>query len=158
MGGRGPAPIPTKIKLVNGNPGRRRLNRHEPEPTIRDAVPGPPAFLDDVAAAEWDRVAPELHSLGLLSVVDESALAVYCRAVATHRKAEDWLGANSLTVVNATGSIVADPHVAIARGAATIIKGFAAEFGFTPAARSRIQVPDKKKPSEGKARFFGGTG
>ena len=31
----GRKPLPTKIKLLRGNPGRRPLNENEPEPEVR---------------------------------------------------------------------------------------------------------------------------
>jgi phage terminase small subunit len=60
----GPPPIPTKLKLLRGNPGHKRLNLVEPEPPVLPACPEPPAFITGYAAEEWRRAAPDLHVTG----------------------------------------------------------------------------------------------
>jgi P27 family predicted phage terminase small subunit len=54
-------------------------------------VPEPPPFLVGYAADEWWRVAPELHRLGLLTLVDVMPLAAYCEAYKRWRTAEELL-------------------------------------------------------------------
>lgn len=88
---RGRKPKPTNLKILAGNPGRRPLPDGEPCP---DAVlPTPPDFLDDQALREWERIAPELHQLGLLTRLDRAALAAYCQSYAHWIKAETALRA-----------------------------------------------------------------
>ncbi len=72
---RGRKPDPTKLKLLKGNPGKRAI-KNEPEPEV--CIPDPPDHLDDVAVGEWNRIAPQLEQLGLLSDIDMVALAMYC--------------------------------------------------------------------------------
>ena len=40
----GPPPTPNVIKLLRGNPGKRRI-ADEPEPQIPECVPEPPVFI-----------------------------------------------------------------------------------------------------------------
>jgi len=61
----GPAPTPNVIRMLRGNPGKRRLRR-EIDPPREPEPPQPPAFLTGDAASEWRRVAPMLHLLGIL--------------------------------------------------------------------------------------------
>ena len=42
--GQGRKTTPTKLKLLKGNPGKRGLNKDEPEPDVR--LPNPPSHLD----------------------------------------------------------------------------------------------------------------
>jgi phage terminase small subunit len=65
---RGAKPTPTYLKLLKGNPGRRAV-RAEIAPAQPESVPEPPEFLSSFARDEWWRVAPELHRLGLLTVL-----------------------------------------------------------------------------------------
>jgi phage terminase small subunit len=74
---RGRKPHPTLLKLVKGNPGHRPLTDSEPAP--RKMLPEPPAELSGDARKEWDRVAPELYRMGLLTGLDRAALAAYCQ-------------------------------------------------------------------------------
>jgi P27 family predicted phage terminase small subunit len=80
MGRRGPLPKPTKLKQLEGNPGRRKLPQNEPQPRILPEVPPPPKYLPTVAAAAWRFISQELHAVGLLTSVDEHALEQYCVA------------------------------------------------------------------------------
>ena len=56
MGYRGPIPKPSAIKRTEGNPGKRPLNRYEPQP--RTTVPRCPEHLDERAKKEWKRMVP----------------------------------------------------------------------------------------------------
>ena len=72
MGRRGPAPKPTALKRLQGNPGKRALNDSEPRPTA--TMPRCPTHLQGEARAEWRRVARGLHDAGLLTQIDRAAL------------------------------------------------------------------------------------
>lgn len=145
MGRRGPPPKPTKMKIAAGNPGRRPLNPHEPEPT-----PGPPrmpAWLSSRAKAEWKRIVPELDRLGLLTVVDMAALAAYCQAVAELEQATRTLDKEGRVctwpIVDKEGKKVGDrlkahPAVAMQRDASQRIKQYLGEFGMSPSSRTRV--------------------
>jgi phage terminase small subunit len=51
---RGRRPKPTRMKILTGNPGKRRLNENEPKP--EPSVPDCPSELGPVARQEWDRL------------------------------------------------------------------------------------------------------
>lgn len=139
--------IPTHLRLLRGNPGKRPI-KPEPEPAVPDKPPEPPAFLSEDAVNEWWRVAPELHALGLFTVIDVMPLAAYCQAYAHWIAAERALALmaagdprfNGLMITGSTGSHLANPLVKIARNAAADMLRFAAEFGMTPRARSYLDA------------------
>ena len=87
---RGPPPTPNVVKLLRGNPGKRKIGA-EPEPRIPESVPEAPLFLTGYACDEWYRAAPELHRLGLLTVLDTMPLAAYCQAYHHWRTASEVL-------------------------------------------------------------------
>lgn len=138
----GPPPQPTRIKSLRGNPGKRALNAGEPEP--RRGVPSCPSHLDPAAKKEWRRVARLLEEVGLLTLVDRAALALYCAAWARWVDAEEKLAASGPVLKSATGRYYPNPLVAISRQAARDIRAWAMEFGLTPSARSRMRavLPD----------------
>ena len=74
----GPRPQPTAKKKLHGNPGRRPLPENEPEPRMEDGIPGAPDHLDALGKKEWDRMAAELYPIGVMTVVDRTALEAYC--------------------------------------------------------------------------------
>jgi P27 family predicted phage terminase small subunit len=140
----GPPPTPLHLKLLRGNPGQRRL-RPEPEPTVEVKCPDPPSFVTGHAADEWWRVAPELHVLNLLAVLDVMPLAAYCMTYARWRTAEEVLAGiadrddtHGLLIRTAEGNPRCNPLVKIAADAARDMLTYAGHFGMTPVARSRI--------------------
>jgi hypothetical protein len=70
----GPPPEHQHLRLLKGNPGKRPA-RSPPEPARAEDCPPPPRHLSDYAKEEWQHIAPELHRLNLLTVLDLSALA-----------------------------------------------------------------------------------
>ncbi|KKL26328.1 hypothetical protein LCGC14_2396420, partial [marine sediment metagenome] len=90
MAHKGPRPQPTKLKILKGNPGRRALNKSEPQPPTPADVPMPPEWLEGYAKDEWRTLAPVLHGLGLLTVADLSFFGAYCQSYARWRAAEEW--------------------------------------------------------------------
>jgi P27 family predicted phage terminase small subunit len=140
---RGPPPTPNVIRLLRGNPGKRPI-KPEPKPEISETVPSPPRFLSGYARAEWRRVAPELHALGLLTVLDVMPFAAYCVAYECWRRAVEERA--KAKADPARGLVVTG---AISAAAGDMLK-FAREFGMTPTARARIASAGYKPPSGGK--------
>src|SRR5688572_8892567 len=138
---RGRKPKPTVLKLIEGNPGKRRLNDREPVPP--DGMPDPPEFLDAEARAEWDRTSQVLTEMGLLTKADRSALAAYCVAYSRWVQAEAQV-AKYGTIVKSPekGFPMKSPYLTVADQALEAMRKLMVEFGLTPSSRSRIRVPD----------------
>lgn len=152
----GRKPKPTRLKLLAGNPGKRPINNREPSPKLE--IPDIPPELDEVAAAEWRRVCPELAAIGVLTRLDRSALAAYCQSWSQWLHAIDKLKATGPVVKAPSGFPIQNPYFAIANSALKQMKAFLTEFGMTPSSRSRIhagELPDKAGDAE--ERFFGGA-
>lgn len=142
MGARGPAPKPTALRIVEGNPGKKPLNHDEPKPTL--GIPSCPMWLEPEAKKEWRRISRELDKIGMLTLVDGTALAGYCESYARWRQAERALTEHgNLTYETDTGYARERPEVGIAQRYLGLVKQFAAEFGLTPSSRTRITVPEK---------------
>jgi P27 family predicted phage terminase small subunit len=144
----GRRPLPTHLKVLRGNPGRRALPENEPEPAAPLQVPDAPAFLQGYACDEWYRIAEELLRLGLLTVVDLQPLAAYCMSYARWRTAEETLiemakldpVLRGLLLKTRSGTPIQNPLVATAARAAADMVRYATEFGLTPSARARISA------------------
>lgn len=136
---RGRRPKPTRIKALTGNPGKRPLNPHEPRPL--SALPECPAELSPLARAEWMRLTVELAKLNLVTEIDRGPLAAYCGAYALWAEAMEQIQKYGTMVKSPTGYPIQSPYLAIANRQAEIMLRVAAEFGFTPASRSRISAP-----------------
>ena len=77
---------PTALKLLAGNPGKRKLNKSEPP--AKRGEPRMPLFLIPVAQEEWKSIVPTLLELNVLTTADGSALAAYCMSFARWKEAE----------------------------------------------------------------------
>lgn len=67
---RGRRPVPTRMKVLTGNPGKRPLNEYEPQP--EPTIPDCPPQLGPIAREEWDRLIGELASLRIITALDRS--------------------------------------------------------------------------------------
>ena len=157
MGRRGPKPKPSALKLLEGTYRPDRA-RNEPKPELVSEVVAPPAWLSREGAAVWRRAVPVLMELQLLSVLDLDALGAYCAQVGRAKKAEALLRRHGLTV-EVKGRLQRRPEIAIAKEAWAEARRWAQEFGLTPAARTRLEVPQTPAiPGEEEsedAKYFG---
>ncbi len=136
MATRGRKPKPTALKMLEGNPGKRPLNAHEPTPpngTIRC-----PTWLEAEAKKEWRRLAPSLEAMGVLTTADITAFAGYCQAYARWKEAEEFISQHGSIFQTPSGYVQQVPQVSIAQQNLKIMQSFCSEFGLTPATRSRI--------------------
>jgi P27 family predicted phage terminase small subunit len=153
VGARGPRPKPSALKHLEGTFRKDRAPVHEPEPT-RSALAAP-AWLAGDAREEWERVAPELDRLNLSTVVDYATFLGYCMSYARALQAEEEISLWGLTM-SGLHTTVANPAVAIARLEWAQVRKFAAEFGLTPAARTRVNgKPDEEPKDRAKMFLFG---
>lgn len=143
----GRPPKPTALKLVQGNPGKRALNKQEPDPTyLQDLTP--PAWMPDGAKAVWAEMAPAASRAKLLTEVDVDAFAMGCVAVADYRRAVLKTGeADVKTKLQADeeGKIVEvgehlNPWAMVKSMSFKQAMAVFDKFGMTPQARTRIAV------------------
>lgn len=144
---RGRPPKPTELKKLEGNPGKRPLNKREAKPD--DTMPHCPDHLSEEAKREWKRMAARLRKVGLLTYVDRAALAMYCQAWGRWVKAEEELAKEDGGEVVTTdkGNLVQSPWLAIANRSMKQVQSLAAEFGMTPSARSRVKTTPQEHQS-----------
>lgn len=158
--GKGPAPRPPALKLLNGrrdgyDSGGRKVN---PGPGFkREPLGSPPPDLPPRAAAEWASVAPELDRLELSKAVDRTSFRAYCMAVQRLHDAQDEVDRDGLTVPGSTGSLVKHPAVAILEAAERSVRAWAQEFGLTPSAEGRISAQAVNDADEGNPFADGAT-
>lgn len=157
----GRKPTPTHLKLVKGNPGKRKLNKREAKPDL--AQPSVPTFLNDDAKVEWGRVVGTLFNAGLMTEIDRGALAAYCQAYGRWAQAERALArmaardelTSALMIKTSNGNAIQNPLVGIANKAKSDMVRYAAEFGMTPSARSRVEAKPPHEKADPFSEFFG---
>lgn len=148
---RGAKPKPTHLKLIEGNPGKRRLNRNEPKPQgdLCDA----PDWLTEEQKAGWSYAISNAPA-GLMKRLDRAALTAFVVAEDMHRQASVAVGKFGLiTKSPSKGEPMQNPYLPIINRQAQIMLKAAAELGFTPSSRSRVEIVggETEDPAD---RFF----
>lgn len=110
-------------------------------------MPTPPPHLSDDAKVEWGRVCGDLYKTQILTELDRSALAAYCQAYGRWAQAEralakmaDGSPTAGFVIKTKSGNAIQNPLVGAANKAMADMVRYAAEFGMTPSARSRIKA------------------
>lgn len=140
----GRTPKPTAMKVLQGNPGKRPLNRREPSFSAEGL--SCPRWLTGLARLEWKRVVPLLKEQRLVTAADRVTVEAYCVAYANWRKAEAVLEERGFVMkIETKGGGTYEqqrPEVAIAQKYYTLMLTAGGRLGFDPSSRTRLQVPE----------------
>lgn len=145
----GRRPLPTQLKVLRGNPGKRALNGDEPRHA--DASIVPPEYLSEYAREEWQRLAPQLSRLGMLTVADVSTFAALCEAVANFRSASEELQEHGGHTLTTEKGMIRHPASIVQRDAQIQMRGFSSLFGLSPSDRTRLVTTEKPDADDGEA-------
>ena len=149
--------VPTKLKIITGNPGKRPLNKNEPEPDR--GIPDMPAWLQDFPAAvkEWTRESQILDGMGVLTVAECGVLAMRAYlASQIQEMAQDIEKEGRVVYQSKMDSVGNEIVEARTNPKATQIKCAITEYrqlgsllGLDPASRVRLSVdPNAKRKSK----------
>ena len=155
---------PTALKLIEGNKGKRGLNKHEPDPEYLENLTAPD-YLSDAAKAVWDEVAPDLRRAMLLTKIDAPMLAMGCNAIAQYRvaarhAADNLVKAKMVEPTDGDGPAVAtgehvNPWLIVQSMSFKQAMGVFQQFGMSPSARARVSVnPQGDLFGDGKAAQY----
>lgn len=138
---KGRKPVPASIHKLKGT---YRPDRHGGEPEVESVLPDPPDYLDDVAQAEWRRIAPELHKAGILSKLDIVVLEMYCSIYSRWRYAEKKIHtrkthAKAVTTAE-NGYMMQSTWLTVSSRCVKQLKDLSTEFGLTPVSRARMKM------------------
>lgn len=140
MSTKGRKPKPTRVKELAGNPGKRATNKREPKP--RTPVKRPWGLGQGEQRKFWDAHADELERLGILTGVDASAFRLMAEHYAFAVQAAKELREDGRLTVEGREGPKKHPLLQALRDNSLAFKSYAVEFGMTPSARSRLQLPD----------------
>ncbi len=140
-GPNGPRRLSNAEKRKRGETRPSRTNIGEPQ--YEQARPDPPDWLDASALEEWARKVEQLHSAGVLTVVDDCALALYCLCWAKVRELIPIVAKEGHSVTAANGGVVRNPNSVALSQAETALNRAMVELGLTPSARTRVKALPK---------------
>jgi P27 family predicted phage terminase small subunit len=108
----------------------------EPLPKASE-TPSAPSWIGQHGRRLWQAYAPKLAKLGLLSEIDTSAWEALCHAYDRMRQASSDIKRHGRVYVK-DGIVRLRPEVRIEAEARKEFRQYCAEFGLTPASRSRV--------------------
>lgn len=134
---RGRKPKPTRLRALEGNPGRRPFNPDEPKPAAVE--PEKPGDLSPLEGEIWDAVAEDLRAMKLFHRADTSLLVGFVHSYARALECDAAARREGLVIDTPHGR-KRNPHTTLSREAWIAVKAFGSELGLSPSARSRLQV------------------
>lgn len=140
----GRRPKPTQQKVVAGNPGKRALNKAEPQFTQITHV-DPPDWMQPLAIRMWETVMPELLAQKIVCITDLHNVEGFCTAYANWRAAQELVVQDGPVVTSAMGSPMKNPALTAAKEAMSQMVTFGAILGLDPSSRSRLTGGRKSK-------------
>lgn len=161
MGKRGPVPKPSAVKKKHGTYRPSRAAKDEMTNEVPLGRPVAPSWLDDEARKEWDRVVPILEKARVLTEADQAILASYCSAHSLSVKATRAYQKEGLMQRPLKGSKMVRKHpmIKVAQEARAQALRLGAEFGLSPASRTRVssmpEDPNKEKGDKAEEFLFG---
>lgn len=143
----GPPPKPTaQLKLA----GSWRVSKRKKEPMLRTAPPTPPSWLSDEAKEAWDELLVVILPMRVLTPSDALSLAQLAEYLARWKRVT--------AAVNKFGEVFRindddgkfshfkrSPYVTQQIEYGLMLRRLMAEFGLTPAARTKLSTNDDQK-------------
>lgn len=151
MGGKGSGGRnrkPTALKKVEGNRGRRALNKNEPVPPPIAPDVDPKALIGKLNPLEqsfWNRIFPIVSAMRVMTSADVTALEQLCRFLAEEHECTALLSrmGRLLPKKNEEGQVIGvalNPAARLRSDAARHVRSYLAVFGLGPAFRSALAV------------------
>lgn len=159
MGKGGHNKKPTQAKIIQGTFRKDRAPKKEPEPKPISLIPRPPSHLSKYAKKAWKALAEELVEKGILTVIDTLALQVCCEAYGQYRLAYEAVfrpidrktgkrGKRTFAEYMKGENSQTTPEYAAMNKAWATFKSYLAEFGLTPASRTKLEIVEPKGKGE----------
>jgi P27 family predicted phage terminase small subunit len=142
--GRGRKAKPTARKEAAGNPGKRALNKDEPDFGLVTNVE-PPEWIQGIAREMWERVTPLLCQQRILQLSDIHIVEGFCIAYGNWRAAQDHVNKNGIVIEGATGGPIKNPALTELNAAAKQMVMFGGQLGLDPVSRQRLTGGSKGK-------------
>ncbi|MCP9311445.1 phage terminase small subunit P27 family [Lacticaseibacillus paracasei] len=141
------------ITQMRGVMSKKKLaDRREMEETLftyQELVDQPPAWLDDYAVTEWQRIVPLLKKDIPVSELDAALIASHCQAYSDIQKAAELIQEQGM-MVDTADSVKANPAVKMKLDATNQMIRIDDLLGLSVYSRAKLAVKNetKKKPDD----------
>jgi len=128
---------PTALKLIDGNPGNRPINIHEPMP-MKVYKPDAPKDFTPLQLAKWNEVTEKLARIKVLTELDLDALEIYCREWVNYHEAMTDVSKRGKLLTTTGGGVMWNPSWTQLKHSQSVCRSIMAEFGMTPSTRTTL--------------------
>lgn len=139
---------PTALRLIDGNPGKRKMPDREPIPAGDNlrGQRGYPLGLMKKARPIFKRLVNAMPA-DLYSSADGQAVVNFCNAASLAAQAAEVLDREGPMVTTEDGSIKQSPWAQLLRQQQEVMATWGGQLGLSPVARTRLTMPEKPKTS-----------
>jgi P27 family predicted phage terminase small subunit len=152
----GPAPTPTAVKALKGNPGRRPLNTAEPVTPQLSITPPDWMEGDELAKQFWHEIGNVVRAMNVAQESDRVALELLALCLSEVRRARDELDREGRVSSSMQGGEQPSAQFKIMKQMIAQAVAIMKEFGMTPAARSRVKTLAAGQKKSKLSAFLGG--
>jgi P27 family predicted phage terminase small subunit len=146
----GRKPVPTALKILRGNPGRRPLNQNEPSPTV--GVPAPLKALTPAGRRHYRDLSARLSAVRVLTENDGPALSALAQSIADYEEATRELAENGRVLQGVNGPVRSPWAILQKQALDQMQRGFT-DFGLSPVARAKISAVPQSTADDAEALF-----
>lgn len=140
----GRPPKPIALRVLENNPGKRKMPKDVPMPTKLHDIPAPPDHLSGVAKEHWIYLAKKLQVCGILTEIDVYALEHCCTSLAIAQNASIKINETGLvmSIKNEDGSLktaIKSPFLTVYAEALMLFEKYGSKLGLSPVDRMRLK-------------------
>lgn len=152
----GRKPKPVELRVIEGNPGKRRLPN---SPKFAPLTERPPDELSPKAAALWRRLTQELGHTNVLQRTDREQLIMLCDCWDTYQRNMKIVRDHGALIVSKNNNgerspLIVNPAWRVARDALREFTQIGARFGLSPSDRARLDMPEVKADDDPDLRLL----
>jgi P27 family predicted phage terminase small subunit len=131
--------------------GTHRPDRKPSEVQPTKGIPPIPAWASKAARKHWHQISPWLNEVGLLTRLDQTALALLCEALGDFLCARDIVdeeakpeGSVRFITTTDKGNVIQHPAVGVMNKAHERLMKLLREFGMTPSSRAGLAIAGRE--------------
>ena len=135
---------PTKIKKLQGTfkPSESLDNEMTPEVVSELSHEG---LINEFADKIWLKLNRNLAAIGMLNEIDQEMLMAYCNEMGVYFHSMDVVKKTGFVTMSPANGEIISSFMKIGNTALNNAIKLSDKFGFNPAARTKIEMPAKKK-------------
>lgn len=133
------SPKPTALKLVTGVPGKRAVNKNEPDPDYLNDLT-PPQHLSVGAAVVWTELAPKLRKARLLTEIDTVQFEMLCVSLSNYRFSTQMVENSHVYSNPENGAKSTNPWTIVQSMSFKQVLAASSKFAMSPVDRARVSV------------------